>query len=233
MSKPILSVSNVSVIFDHQQALRDISFDVNEHDTLVIVGPNGAGKSTLLKTLLGLIAHSGTITWHTKKIGYLPPQEAILKKDIPPLTVKDFFSLQSAASSQYEPMLKEVGLPQSILTQSFNTLSTGQFQRMMLAWILIDNPDVILLDEPTAGIDIGGKETIYTLLHTIWEKRKLTIIMVTHDISFIWKHATNVLCINQSLECYGPPEETITPEILKKMYGTEVSIYEHRHPLSD
>lgn len=233
MSNLVLSVSNLGVSYGTQSVLQDISFDVNAHDVVVIVGPNGAGKSTLLKALLGTVAYSGTIDWHTKKIGYLPPQDAIRRTDIPPLTVGNFFSFKSAAVSAITAMLNEVGLPESILTEEFATLSTGQFQRMMLAWVLIDTPDVLLLDEPTAGIDIAGQETVYSLLHTLWKKRNLTLLLVTHDVSFVWKHATNVLCLNTRLLCYGPPEKTLSPEILKKMYGTEVSLYEHRHPLSD
>jgi zinc transport system ATP-binding protein len=101
---------------------------------------------------------------------------------------------------------------------------------MILAWVLVDKPDIILLDEPMAGIDIGGEETVFSLLHRIWKDHNLTIVLITHNISIIWKHATRILCLNKTLVCHGTPEETLTADILKKVYGTEVSLYEHRHP---
>lgn len=226
---PILEVSNLSVTLGHQEILSDIQFSVNEHDVVVILGPNGAGKSTLMRSLVGLVPHSGTVTWHTKNIAYLPPQESIARSNLPPLTVKDFFRLKNISADKALNMLEKVGLDRSLFMQQFATLSTGQFQRMMLAWMLINTPKVLLLDEPTAGIDMSGQESIYTLLHSIWKEHNLTILLITHDINIIWKHATNVLCINKKLMCSGCPEETVTPEQLKQLYGTEVSLYEHRH----
>jgi len=228
--KKIVTVSDLSVQFGEEMILKDINFSVNEHDVVIVLGPNGAGKSTLFKAMLGLIPHTGIVEWNTKKIGYLPAQELMARTYLPPLTVRDFFSFKNAPEKDIIDLLNEVDFPLSLLDHSFVTLSTGQFQRMMLAWILIDKPSVLLLDEPMAGIDITGAETIYDLLHKLWKKWKLTILLITHDISVIWKHATNVLCLNKKLICYGHPEQTLTPELLKKVYGTEVSLYEHRHP---
>lgn len=229
MNKKILEVHNLTVNYGQEDILSNITFTVHEHDVVTILGPNGAGKSTLFKALLSMVPYTGTITWHTHNIGYFPAQETIARKNLPPLTVLDFFRLKVTDLSAIKNNLHDVGLSESILLQQFATLSTGQFQRMLLAWVLIDNPEVLLLDEPTSGIDIGGEETVYGLLHHIWEKRNLTIILITHNVSIVWKHAKNVLCLNKKLVCYGSPEETLTPELLKKIYGTEVSLYEHRN----
>ncbi len=230
MNKKILEVHNLSVNYGKEAILNNLSFTVNEHEVLTILGPNGAGKSTLFKALLSIIPYSGSIEWHTKNIGYLPAQETIIRQNLPPLTVKDFFFLKTISLEIIKQNLHDVGLSDSLLQQQFATLSTGQFQRMMLAWVLVDNPSVLLLDEPTSGIDIGGEETVYSLLHHLWQKRNLTILLITHNISIVWKHATNVLCLNKKLLCYGTPEQTLNTEVLKKIYGTEVSLYEHRHP---
>ncbi len=229
MNKKILEVNNLSVNYGKEAILSNLSFTVHEHEVLTILGPNGAGKSTLLKALLSIIPYTGSIEWHTKNIGYFPAQETIVRKSLPPLTVQDFFNLKTTTLENITKNLHDVGLSESILPQQFGTLSTGQFQRMMLAWVLIDNPTVLLLDEPTSGIDIGGEETVYSLLHHLWQKRNLTILLITHNVSIVWKHATNVLCLNKKLVCYGAPEQTLTTELLKKIYGTEVSLYEHRH----
>jgi zinc transport system ATP-binding protein len=227
--KKILEVKDLSVEIGKEIILSDIQFTVNEQDVVVILGPNGAGKSTLMRALLGLVTYKGNIIWYSKDIAYLPPQESILRTNLPPLTIKDFFSFKNIEEENAKRMIEKVGLSKNMLLQQFATLSTGQFQRMMLAWILIDSPKILLLDEPTAGIDIGGEESIYSLLHTLWKEQGLTILLITHNVNIIWKHATNVLCLNKKLICYGSPEKTLSPELLKKVYGTEVALYEHRH----
>lgn len=230
-NKKILDVSNLTVQFGQEVAVSNVSFSVNEHDVIVLLGPNGAGKSTLFKALLGLVPHTGTVHWATKNIGYLPPQESLIKKNLPPLTVKDFFSLKAHVQQQALSLLNEVGLSEEIFDKQFATLSTGQFQRMLLAWVLVDKPSVLLLDEPLASIDIGGEETVYSLLHKMWKKWDLTIMLITHNVSIVWKHANNILCMNKKLICYGSPETTLTPDTLQKVYGMEVALYEHRHPI--
>lgn len=231
MTKKIVDVANVSVSYGDNLVLSDISFSINERDVVVIIGPNGAGKSTLLRALLGLVPFKGTVSWSTKKIGYIPPQESLLRKDLPPLTLLDFFHLKNNNNKTITSILSEIGLSDCLLTQQLSTLSTGQFQRAMLAWTLIDEPSILILDEPTSGIDIGGEETVYSLLHSIWQKGNLTIVLVSHSMSVVWKHATNVLCINKKLICYGSPEKSLNSDLLQKLYGTEVSLYEHRHIL--
>jgi zinc transport system ATP-binding protein len=93
----------------------------------------------------------------------------------------------------------------------------------------VDEPQVLLFDEPTSGIDIGGQETIYSLLHRFWQDRNLTILLVTHDLNVVWEHANNVLCLNKDYVCYGKPKEVITPKMLEELYGTGVRFYKHEH----
>jgi len=227
--KEILDVKNITVTLNRDKIISDLSFKVYKQDVLAILGPNGAGKTTLLRTLLGLIPHQGSITWSTKKISYLPPQELLGKTELPPITIQDFFSFKNAAQNQTIAMLEQVGLSESILKKQFNRLSTGQFQRMIIAWSLIDNPEVLLFDEPSSGIDIGGEETIYSLLHKLWKEKKLTIILVTHDLSIVWRHANNVLCLNKKKLCMGPPSDVLSTENLKKLYQTDINFYKHEH----
>ena len=107
-------------------------------------------------------------------------------------------------------------------------MSTGQFQRMLVAWVLISEPEVLLFDEPTAGIDIGGEETIYSLLHRFWRERKLTTLLVTHDLNVVYKYSSDVLCLNKKgITCSGQPKEILTTELLEKIYGTEIKFYQH------
>lgn len=229
MNKEIVSAHNVSVTLAGEHIIENVSFTLHEKEVLVILGPNGAGKTTLLRALLGLIPYTGTIIWHTKKISYLPPQELLTRKYLPPLNIADFFSLKNVDINKTQKMLHEVGLDNTVLKKQFTELSTGMFQRMMIAWALISEPDALLFDEPTAGIDIGGEETIYSLLHKFWEERNLSIILITHDLQVVWEHATHVLCLNKKLVCSGAPELVLSQETLEKLYGAGVKGYEHRH----
>ncbi|MFQ5788001.1 MAG: metal ABC transporter ATP-binding protein [Thermodesulfobacteriota bacterium] len=229
MDNEILNVKNLSVSLNSEQILKDISFSVKRGEVLVILGPNGAGKTTLLRTLVKLLPYSGVVTWKTKKISYLPPQELLHRKELPPLTLEDFFRFKKVSLKQIYQVLKLVGLRPAILTRKFGTLSTGEFQRMLIAWGLVDEPEVLLFDEPTSGIDIEGQETLYSLLHKFWKEQNLTILLVTHDLNVVWEHADNVLCLNKSYFCYGRPQEVITPKELEKLYGTGVEFYKHSH----
>jgi len=225
----LLEVENLSVFYDDDLVISNVSFKISQGDVLVILGPNGAGKTTLLRAILGLLPYQGTVKWKTKNISYLPPQEFVQRKNLPPLSIEEFFYLKTKNKHSIVSMLTEVGLDSGILSHQFGAFSTGQFQRMLIAWALVDNPDVLLFDEPTSGIDIGGEETIYTLLHKFWQQRNLTIILVTHDLSIVWEHSNQVLCLNKRKMCMGKPNEVLTPEKLKELYGTGIKYYEHHH----
>jgi len=229
MSKTILKVENLNVSFDGEEVIKDLSFMVNRGEVLVILGPNGAGKTTLLRALLRLLPYRGKITWATEDISYLPPQEMLQRKDLPPLSLEEFFKFKNVSIDDILKVFKLVGLNSSLLKRRYGVLSTGQFQRMIIGWALVDSPTVLLFDEPTSGIDIGGQETIYSLLHRFWKERNLTILLVTHDLNVVWEHAENVLCMNKEKLCYGKPKEVLTPVELKKIYGVGIKYYEHAH----
>ncbi len=228
-AEKILEVQNLNVEFDGNEVLKDINFEVNKGEVLVILGPNGAGKTTLLRALLKRIPCTGEITWYTEDVNYLPPQELFERKDMPPLSVEEFFELKGASREETVDILNKVGLDASILEKGYGELSTGQFQRMTIAWALVDDPSVLLFDEPTAGIDLGGQETIYSLLHDFWKERELTILLVTHDLSIVWDHANDVLCLNKVKVCSGMPEKVLTPEKLEELYGAGIEFYKHDH----
>ncbi len=227
----VLQVKNLTVELDGEKVINNLSFDVSEGEILTILGPNGAGKSVLLKALLGILPHQGEVIWHQKpKIGYLPQGLNQLSVKNYPLSVADFFCLKSPIPKLEEiiKFLDLVGLKKNILYKKAGSLSGGQFQRMLVAWVLISHPQVIFFDEPTTGLDIGGGETIYSLLHTIWKKEKLTIFLVTHDLSIVYKNSTNVLCLTHKRHVrYGKPNEILNSETLEQVFGTEVKIFKH------
>jgi zinc transport system ATP-binding protein len=231
MKDPILTVRNLNVELSGEKIIEDLSFNVKEGEILTILGPNGAGKTVLLRTLLGFLPYRGEINWKRKvKIGYLPQGLTHLKVKNLPLSVEEFFKLKGILKGKILEFLKLVGIKQeSFLTKRIGNLSSGQFQRVLVAWALIGEPKVLLFDEPTTGIDIGGEETIYSLLYKFWQKENLTILLVTHDLNIVYKYSTNVLCLSKrGFFCYGKPREILTPETLAKVYGMEIKFYKHK-----
>ena len=228
-SNSILKVKNLNVKLDGEEVIKDLSFEVKEGNVLTILGPNGAGKTVFLKTLLGVLPYQGEIKWaRGVKIGYVPQRLPFIK-DIP-MSVSEFFKLKGAWQEETKEILNLVGLRENFLNKKIGELSSGQFQRILVAWALVKNPNVLLFDEPTTGIDIGGEETIYTLLAKLKEKRNLTILLVTHDLSVVYKFSNFVVCLNKCPICQGKPKEVLTLEVLQKLYGEEVKFYKHhRH----
>lgn len=227
----ILEVKNLNVVLDGEKVIDNLSFEVFEGEVLTILGSNGAGKTVLLKTLLGFLPYEGVIVWHHKpRIGYLPQGLTQMKVKDFPLTVQDFFALKNPlpTTKKIIEFLHLVGLEKEILSKTSGNLSGGQFQRMLVAWVLISDPQIIFFDEPTTGIDIGGGETIYSLLRAIWQKEKITIFLVTHDLNIVYKYSTNVLCLNRKgHHCFGEPKEILSTEKLEQIFGSEIKYYKH------
>ncbi len=241
MDNTILKVENLGVSFDGNYVLKDLDFLVNKGDVLAIVGPNGAGKSVLFRALLGLIPHFGRMEWAPNlKISYVPQKFAIDREL--PLSTEEFLQFKKKSHSEIIDVLKSVGIgadhkndpehhtrhiKDHVLSQRLGWLSGGQLQRVLIAWSLLDNPDVLLFDEPTAGIDLGGEETIYNLLKKLHNERNFTILLISHDLNIVYKYANSVLCINKEMICHGIPTEVLDPQSLAKLYGGEAGFYKH------
>lgn len=226
MAEYILKVENLNVKLGNEEIIKDFSFEVKKGDVLTILGPNGAGKTVLLESLLGVLPYKGKIEWLKGiKIGYVPQRLPFIK-DVP-MSVEEFFKLKEASLKETKEVLSAVGFEKDFFSKKIGELSSGQFQRVLIAWALIKNPDVLLFDEPTTGIDIGGEETIYTLLTKLKKERNLTILLITHDLSVVFKFSNFVICLNKCPLCQGVPKEVLTSDVLSKLYGEEVKFYEH------
>lgn len=240
MNEPVLKVENLGVRFNNDQVLKSLDFSVQKGDVLAIVGPNGAGKSVLFRALLGLVPHSGRIEWAKDlKVSYVP-QKFSIDRELP-LSVEEFLKFKKKNVNEIVDTLNSLGimaarhqhhseyhLQEHILKQRLGWLSGGQLQRVLIAWALLDNPDVLLFDEPTAGIDLGGEETIYNLLKKLHDERALTILLISHDLNIVYKYANSVLCINKEMICHGTPASVLDPASLLKLYG-EAGFYKHQH----
>jgi zinc transport system ATP-binding protein len=228
----LLKVKNLSVQLEGQIIIHELSFELETGEILSILGPNGAGKSVLLKALLNLIPYSGEIVWAQNiKLGYVP-QKIDADRHLP-LTYKDLFiskcRIVNAAICEIDPIARTVGLTSEALKTPVGHLSGGQFQRGLIGFALIGKPNVLLLDEPTASLDEPGEEHIYELIHRLQDDYQLAVITVSHDLSFVYRHATKVLCLNQRSLCMGVPQEALTPEVLEELYGPSHSYYHHDH----
>ncbi len=248
-TKNIIRIKNVSYAFGKQKVLRDIGFNVHQGDYLGIIGPNGGGKTTLVKIILGLLKPSvGTVEMfgedirkfkNWQKIGYIP-QKAINFDVNFPVTVREVVSMGLFAK---KGLLRFLGAEdQEKVTQALKQvemkefgshligdLSGGQQQRVFIAKALVTEPSLLILDEPTAGIDIKAQEKFYTLLQDLNKKLHITLIMISHEIDVIAHEATEFACINETLFYHGPPKEFIKEDFLTKLYGKGVRFLLHSH----
>ncbi|HAO92479.1 MAG: hypothetical protein A2X93_00600 [Deltaproteobacteria bacterium GWC2_56_8] len=226
----VLTVKNLNVEFGGTRVIEDLNLEVEQGEVLAIIGPNGAGKTVLIKSLIGIIPHRGEITWAPGvKTGYVP-QRMDIETDIP-LTVREFFRLRGrqATDAKIAETLEFVQLAPDILKKGFGEISVGQRQRVLVAWAVLGAPDVLIFDEPTADIDIAGQESIYKMLYNLQKNTGLTVILVSHDLNVVFKHAQTVLCLNRKNLCFGAPREVLSSEQILALYGGEGAFFHHRH----
>ena len=218
----VLKVSDVSVMLQNQTLLDHISFNVKKGTTLAILGPNGAGKSVLFRALLNLVPHQGSIEWTEKvKIGYVPQYVTI--SDIP-MSVNEFLSIETGGLSVQEALRLVKLDDKNVMNKRLGVLSGGQLRRVLIAWALKEKPNVLLLDEPTTGVDMDSEEPIYLMLNEIKKTTKMTIFLITHDIHIIQEYADDLLAINKCVTFCGPAVEIGKPETQHAIYGETVCV---------
>lgn len=243
---PAIEAKNLRVTLDDHDILENISFSIPQGSTTAIIGPNGAGKSILVKSILRLIPKSGgevkifgTDHKQYRKVAPLVsyiPQYLDFDRDFP-LTVEGLFTLKSGRPlgmttverERMKDLLHLVGMADHI-HKKISVLSGGQLQRTLIAYSLMDHPKLLFMDEPSAGIDVHGQETIYSLLKRIQEEEHITMVLVSHELDIVMQYASQVLCLNKELLCAGIPKKVLTNEILERMYGVQVGHVTHGHP---
>ena len=228
----MLEVRHLSVRFGSIGVLRDLTFHVPTGTTLAILGPNGAGKTVLFKALIGAIRYEGEIWWKPgTRIGYVP-QKLDLERDVP-ITGVDFLRARVALARESDVTISHtlalVGVSMDIAQRPIGVLSGGQFQRLLVAFALVGNPNVLLLDEPTAGVDAPGQEQLNELVRRLARDHGLTVIFISHELTVVYRYATNVLCLSSARACVGPPRRILTPDLLHEMYATPVDYHVHDH----
>jgi zinc transport system ATP-binding protein len=230
MSSPLLSVRNLRVAFGNRVVIRKLSFDLDSGDCLSVIGPNGAGKTVLLRALLKLIPYEGEIRWSAgARLGYVPQRVAADRQL--PVAVRDLLAAKAKflklPEAELADVLNAVGLSLELLDSGLAILSGGQLQKVLIAFALLGRPNVLLFDEPTASLDELSEEHVYELIHALREQRGITIILVSHDLSVVYRHANKVLCLSKGEPCMGPPREILTPERLEELYAAPARYYRH------
>jgi zinc transport system ATP-binding protein len=217
----ILKVSNLSVTLQNQKILDNVNFKVEKGTTLAVLGPNGAGKTVLFKTLLNLVPYNGKIEWEGKvKIGYVPQNIAV--GDIP-ISVKEFLSFRDG--TEVASCLDAVRLEgKDVSDKRLGILSGGQLRRVLIAWALVDNPNVLLFDEPTTGVDIGGEEPILVMLSELKKSKKMTILLITHDVHIVNEYSDHLLALNKCVTFFGESKEIMNPTVQRTLYGETVCL---------
>ncbi|MCV9880312.1 zinc ABC transporter ATP-binding protein ZnuC [Brenneria izbisi] len=229
----LVSLNNISVSFGSRKVLSAISLSLQAGRILTLLGPNGAGKSTLVRVVLGLLSPTSGSVRQTPglRIGYVP-QRLHLDATLP-LTVNRFMRLRpSVKQSDILPALERVQATH-LLEQPMQKLSGGETQRVLLARALLSQPQLLVLDEPTQGVDVNGQLALYDLINQLRREFNCGVLMVSHDLHLVMAKTDEVLCLNQHICCSGTPEVvSLHPEFLA-MFGhrgaEQLAIYRHQH----
>lgn len=249
MGSPLIEINNVSFRYDQTEALKNISITVQEGDFLAVLGPNGSGKSTLLKILLGLLKPTtgevklfGKDTKHFRQqewIGYVSQKSNSFNSGFP-ATVEEvvrgglvkkaglFHRLPKSADREVERVLRSVGMEQ-FRDRLIGELSGGQQQRVFIARALVSRPKVLILDEPTVGVDQQNVQAFYDMLDRLNREEGITLILVTHDADMVSDRISHVACLNRTIHFHGFKDEMerMSDEQREAWYGHSVRKVHH------
>lgn len=244
-----LSIDNVSFQYESQQVLEDVTLHIKKGSFLGLVGPNGSGKSTLIKCILGLLKpQKGSIRLFGEKIdtfkqweriGFVSQKANSFNSGFP-ATVYEVVSmglygkkglfrfLSKKDKEKVEKVLADVGMS-DYLRKNIGELSGGQQQRVFIARALVSEPELLILDEPTVGIDAASVKSFYQLLAHLNREQQLTLLLVTHDIGAMSDYVSDVACLNKTLHFHGNTVEFNENHQLASFYGRDVQLLTHQH----
>jgi len=250
MEQPVLSLRNVSCTYEGKPALEHIDLDISKGVFMGLVGPNGGGKTTLIKVILGLLkADEGTVSLFGQplsqfkdwsRVGYVSQKSNAFNRGFP-ATVQEVVAMGLAAKTGYlrflgrkhkqkiETALKQVNMLE-FAKQNIGDLSGGQQQRVFIARALVADPEFIILDEPTVGVDSTNVQQFYKLLHEL-NQNGITLLLITHDTGSMTKYASDLVCLNKTLHFHGLPSqfEALEDHELTALYGHPVQGVTHHH----
>lgn len=229
----LIEVRNMTICYGREPVLEHVDFSISKGEIVTLIGPNGSGKSTLVRALLGAIKpRQGKITKRVGlRIGYVPQKLAI--DSSMPLTVERFLSLPKRhAAADVVQMTDHVGA-KGLLPRQMISLSGGQFQRILLARALLMKPDILILDEPTLGLDQPGVASFYRLIEGIRQELGCAVLMVSHDLHVVMSASDRVICLNGHVCCEGSPQVVREAPEYRALFGEgtggALALYRHEH----
>lgn len=246
--EPIIRFDHASFGFPGVVALKDVTLSIDAGEFIGVIGPNGSGKTTLCRAVLGLIAPlEGHLhifdcacdelrCHHRAKIGYLP-QKGVVDRNFPVTVLETVMMGRYGALGLFtRPGRKDREIAMDALTHvamdghqdtALGQLSGGQQQRVFIARALAQQPKVLLLDEPTTGLDITTQHNVIELVVQLHQELGLTVLLITHDINLIRSRVDRLVLLKTKLFAAGPPAEVLKPEILRQVYGKDLVITEN------
>ncbi len=232
-ASPLIEGHGLAFSVAGRQILAGVDIAVAEGEIVTLIGPNGAGKSTLVKLLLGLLKPTaGTVARRPGlSVGYLPQHLSV--DPVLPLSVRRMLTLtQRASAVEQEQALTQVGVPH-LADAPLQTLSGGERQRVLLARALLRRPQLLVLDEPTQGIDFAGEAALYRLIAELRRRHGYGVLMISHDLHLVMAATDRVVCLNNHVCCAGEPESVRQhPEYLalfEPHLAAELAVYTHHH----
>ncbi|MBT6118072.1 MAG: zinc ABC transporter ATP-binding protein ZnuC [Rhodospirillaceae bacterium] len=233
MSAPLLSLDRVTIRYGAEPAVNGVDLAIAPGEIVTLIGPNGSGKTSIVRAALGLLApDEGAVTTAPGlRIGYVPQDWHV--EDTLPITVRRFLTLRGAKSkADLERALEEVGAAH-VIDSPLQHLSGGESRRVLLARALLRDPDLLVLDEPMAAVDVTGRAELYRLIRLIRDRRGCGVLLVSHDLHLVMAETDRVLCLNRHVCCSGTPESVLAhPEYLALFgprLGRELAVYTHHH----
>lgn len=229
----LISAQHISVTFGAANVLTDVSLAVHQGEIVTLIGPNGSGKSTLLRAMLGIVPLASGQVHRAPDLclGYVPQKLAIDRAM--PMTVRRFLSLpQRVSDKQARAALARVGLGAMDGAQMAQ-LSGGQMQRAMLARALLTDPQILVLDEPTQGLDQQGEAAFYRLIEELRLEIGAAVLMVSHDLHVVMAASDRVICLNGHICCQGAPHVVSSAPEYRALFGLgthgALALYQHAH----
>ena len=230
--KLLVKLENAGVHRSSKWLVRGISFEINQGQIVTLIGPNGSGKTTTAKMILKILnTDEGLVTGNAKKMAYVPQKISI--DWTMPLRVIDFMKLTSNLNNtQVNESLTMTGVDKLLYNQ-INSLSGGEFQRVLIARAIAKKPDLLVLDEPVQGVDFNGEIALYNLIKEISISLNCGILLISHDMHFVMSTTNHVICLNGHICCSGTPGSVVkNPEYIK-LFGEHnsetLSYYQHNH----
>ena len=244
MADTIVSLENVWIWRGRHLALRDVSLNLKDNKFIGLMGPNGGGKTTLIKAVAGLIKPDrGTMTISgpvARTVGYVPQEENV--DPAFPVTARNVVEMGLAASlgpfsrlsvrqrSQVDNALTLMGMKE-LAGRNIGELSGGQKQRVFIARAIVCEPRLLLLDEPTTGVDAAARDDFSRLLQSLMDKMNLTILLASHDLEVVPSRVDEIICINQKVFVHAAPDQVKHSDVFREAYGCELEFMMHgRHP---